>query len=356
MAKNKFDYNRDNQVDAADQQLADMDKDGNRRVSEEERKAYYAEQGKSTTSYTYDADGNIISEQTKTAVIDDQVDISAGDLGYVPAFLKQHKEIRDAIAKAIKYDWTEQQFINYVERETNYGKTHTAAQELFDMRSVDPAYQKEYETSIANKTRDILQAAATAGVSMTNAAAKDFAVKAIRNQLDDTAVRAFVAKGFDVTQKPEEFTGTAADISARLKQYAGDYGVTLTDDQLGPMIRQGLKQPNVDQWLSSKENIFRSQAKTIYGNISDLLDTMTTADVLAPYIGIAAQTLGLNARTMKVTDPRWTKAFQGDNGVMSNEEWMRTLKTDSTYGYSKTQNAKVEASQIAKNFMTLLGG
>lgn len=364
MAKNTFDYNRDNQVDAADQQLADMDTDGNRRVSKSERDKYYQKQGKTVTKYDYDAEGNIIREKTTGGSPPAEQDISAADLGYVPAFLKGKPEIRDAIARAIKYNWTEQQFINFVERETVYGKTHTAAQELFDMRSVDPAYQKDYEVSLNRQKDAILQAARTAGVSVTDQEAADFAKRFVRNGLDESAIRMFIGRKFEMpqptsadgSQETTPLAGDASVISSRIKDYADVYGITLTDVQIGNMVKEGLKQPNVDQWLAGKENVFRTQAKTIYGSISDLLDTMTTKEVLSPYIGIAAQTLGLNANSLKVNDPRWTKAFQGENGPMSNEEWVRTLKTDKTYGYSKTQAAKVEASQIARDILSVLGG
>jgi hypothetical protein len=365
MSENTFDYNRDNQVDAADQQLADMDKDGNRRVSDKERQAYLKKQGKSTTTFEYDSEGNIIKQQTKTNAVDNRADISAADLGYVPAFLKTHTEIRDAVALAIKYDWTEQQFINYVERETTYGRNHTASQELFDMRSVDPAFQKDYEVLLNNKKSNILEAARSAGVSLSDQAAADFARKAVRNNLDDSAVRAFIARQFTMPQPinptngqevSADLTGRASVIESEIKNMANNYGVTVTSDQIGQMVKQGLKEQDTASWLRGKENIFRSQAKTIYKNIAPLLDTMTTAEVLSPYLGMAAETLGLNVRTMKITDPRWTKAFSGDGGPMSNEEWIRTLKTDSTYQYSKTQKAKVEASQMAQSILSVLGG
>ena len=121
-------------------------------------------------------------------------------------------------------------------------------------------------------------------------------------------------------------------------------------------VQEGLRQgANYRTWLEGQKNVFRRQAKNLYPTLADQLDEFTYTDVIDPYMDDAANLLGLTRQSMNTLDPTWATALNGPNGPMSRDEWIRTIKTDSKYGYDRTANARKEAVDLGDELLAAFG-
>ena len=121
-------------------------------------------------------------------------------------------------------------------------------------------------------------------------------------------------------------------------------------------VQEGLRQgANYGTWLEGQKNVYKRQAKNLYPTLSDQLDEFTYTDVIEPYMADAANLLGLNRQQMNTLDPMWATALNGPNGPMSRDEWIRTIRTDSKFGYDRTVNARQEAAQLGDQLLAAFG-
>jgi len=105
----------------------------------------------------------------------------------------------------------------------------------------------------------------------------------------------------------------------------------------------------------------REIAKTRYGHLSDLIDQGVTLDDLsASYKSAASKLLELDPNAIDMSEAQYeiALAYGGENGqkrTMTTGEWERLLRTDSRYGWEKTENAKDEARSLATNIAQAFG-
>jgi hypothetical protein len=105
----------------------------------------------------------------------------------------------------------------------------------------------------------------------------------------------------------------------------------------------------------------REIAKTRYGHLSNLIDQgVTLEDLSASYKSAAAKLLELDLNTIDMSEAQYevALAYGGENGqkrTMTTGEWERLLRTDSRYGWEKTENAKDEARSLATTIAQAFG-
>lgn len=358
-----IDYNKDKQVDSADDVLAVQDANRDGTVTAKEKAAYKQKQGATTTEYKYDAEGNVVSQTTRSeAEAVPEPTISAGQMGYSEAFLKANPDVKSALDLARKYNWTEEQFVRYVESETDFGKRTTDTQALFDIESVG-AKSEEWAKKVADRTALLKQQAVAAGVDLSDQEAAEFAKNAVRSGLTDQDTLAFLSSkftmpGLEAAGAPKAKTpaGEAASMVDEIKQMARSYGITVTDQFIQQKVREGMAQGSGWQsWLEGQRGIFREQAKLLYPTVADKFDQFTLGDILQPYLNDASELLGINIQQMNYDDPMWTTALNGPNGVMNRDEWLRTLRTDKKYGYDGTVKARQEYVALADDLLAAFG-
>lgn len=359
----KIDYNKDRVVDSADDVLAVQDRDKDGVVTSKEKAKYQQDQAATTTEYTYDAKGNITSQTTKGAGKPvPEPTLSASELGYSEAFLKTHPQVSKALDLAIKYNWTEEQFVRYVESETDFGKSTTDAQALFDIESVGTKAE-EWQKKVDDRAAQLKQQAIAAGVQVTDEEIAKFARDSVRSGLTDQDTLAFLSKKFVMPGLEEQGqakaatpAGQAAQMVDEIKSMARSYGITVTDQFIQDKVREGMAQGSGWQtWLEGQRNTFRQQAKLLYPTVADKFDQFTLGDILQPYLNDASELLGINIQQMNYDDPMWTTALNGPNGVMNRDEWLRTLRTDKKYGYDSTVRARQEYVALADDLLAAFG-
>jgi hypothetical protein len=104
----------------------------------------------------------------------------------------------------------------------------------------------------------------------------------------------------------------------------------------------------------------REIAKKRYGHLSDLIDQgVTLEDLAGNYKQTAAKLLevDVNSIDMSAADYEVALTFgeEGKKRAMTTGEWEKLLRTDSRYGWEKTENAKTEARSLANNLAQAFG-
>jgi hypothetical protein len=104
----------------------------------------------------------------------------------------------------------------------------------------------------------------------------------------------------------------------------------------------------------------REIAKQRYGHLADLIDQgVTLEDLAGNYKQTAAKLLEVDPNTidMSTADYEVALAFgeEGKKRAMTTGEWEKLLRTDSRYGWEKTENAKTEARSLANNLAQAFG-
>ena len=151
-------------------------------------------------------------------------------------------------------------------------------------------------------------------------------------------------------------SGTASDIQNQLRTLANSYGIRVTDDLLREKTGEALGQgERWREWVSGQEDFFKQQAKIMYPKAAPMLDNMNLKQISEPYFADAADVLGISAAQMDLLDPKWTGFLNGENGVLSRDEWERVLKTDAKYGWDKTTKARQEYSSLADDLLSAFG-
>lgn len=104
----------------------------------------------------------------------------------------------------------------------------------------------------------------------------------------------------------------------------------------------------------------REIAKKRYGHLSDLIDQgVTLEDLAGNYKQTAAKLLEVDPSTIDMSQGDYEVALsfgeEGKKRAMTTGEWEKLLRTDSRYGWEKTENAKTEARNLANNLAQAFG-
>lgn len=364
----KIDYNKDGEVDSGDDIFAVKDEDGDGKVSDKEETKYRQKRDETSTEYKYNAKGELVESKVSGSgveVPEPGLDFSE----YTKRFLKDKPDVRKAIRLAIEYGWTQEQFNRYIESKTAWGKQTTDAQAAFDLQ-IKGSKGEDLENQIRLKGDEIKRMALSAGVQISDVDAEKYARDAVRSALSNEDIVNWVANKFSMTGQtpaPGEgttvdtpgsgvITGTAANIGDSLRALARSYGLPITDDFLQEKIREGLRQgTGWQEWVEGQRNIFRNQAKTLYPTAANQFDEFTLEEVMTPYLNAASNLLGIPRAQMKLDDPMWNSALNGEGGPMSLDQWMVKLRTDSKYGWDKTTAARQQYAELGDQLLSAFG-
>jgi hypothetical protein len=385
-----YDYNKDTYITASDWDLGkkDANKDGTV-TPQEERKYAKAQQTTTTTTTTK---GGETSSKTQTPPVEEPPPNwsrqQASAAGFTREFLRRNPDIIPLLKKAIENNWTQDEFNSIIKKDTKWGQSTTESERKFDL-----AYYGEDPTTIkktleTNK-QTIQRFASNAGITLSDADLQDFAYKYTRSALTEQDIYEYVASKYGVTPAtpagpdgllpgmgiflptgptgptgatgPAGTTGptvgTASILSDSIRAMARSYGITLTPDTLTAKVKEGLAQgTNWQTWLEGQRNVYRQNAKTMYPPAADRLDEYTLEELLNPYLEDASNMLGIRRENMDITNPMWTTALSNPDGKgMTRDQWLVTLRTDKQYGWSKTLNAKREASDLVSGITRAFG-
>lgn len=105
----------------------------------------------------------------------------------------------------------------------------------------------------------------------------------------------------------------------------------------------------------------RELAKSKYGHLANLIDQGLTMEAITrSYQDEAARLLERDVNDISMADAKYQTAYDfvdesGQKRLMTTGEWVRKLRTDSQYGWDKTENAKQEARQLSASIVQAFG-
>lgn len=105
----------------------------------------------------------------------------------------------------------------------------------------------------------------------------------------------------------------------------------------------------------------RELAKSKYGHLSNLIDQGLTMEAITKsYQEEAARLLERDPNDISMADAKYQTAYDfvdesGQKRLMTTGEWVRKLRTDTQYGWDKTENAKQEARQLSASIVQAFG-
>lgn len=154
-------------------------------------------------------------------------------------------------------------------------------------------------------------------------------------------------------------THGTAKVASQLKEQADAYLVPMDDQS-----RRDWAMKVITGEVQGAEfaDYVKEQAKSLFPSLAAAIDRgVTVTAYAAPYRALAAQALEVAPESINLADPRWRRALDGsrdDKGqpaAMSLSEWERTIKTDGTYGWDRTKQARQQAAQFASSLMEKFG-
>ena len=146
--------------------------------------------------------------------------------------------------------------------------------------------------------------------------------------------------------------------AAKVKQAAGAYYVPLADVTAREWSKKVLSGEVPE---AAFQQYLKDQAKSMFPPLAAAIDAGVTVEQYAdPYKQVAAQTLEVPPEQINFNDPRWSRALMnvdkdGNRTSMTLYDWQALLKTDTSYGYDRTSQARQQAAQMAQQLQETFG-
>lgn len=235
---------------------------------------------------------------------------------------------------------------------TEWWKTHSGPQRLaIEEKLSDPA---QYNAKVEGKFAELGVIMGQVGFTVPEGRLRQIAASAYDMGWNQAEMRAALAAEFDYN--PETGEEDSSRIVADLRAQASDYLVPLSEgtiDQWGRQLIAGTS--TAEDFTAYTKNV----AKGLFAHYATDIDAGRTVKQIAdPFVEMAARDLEMTADQIDLMDPKWRKALELDPETgqpMQPSKWQRLLRSDSSYGWDRTQNAKAEASEFARKIAESFG-
>jgi hypothetical protein len=273
--------------------------------------------------------------------------------GFSTSFLKKNKAVKSLVDKAIKSQWTPDRFIDELKK-TSWWKSRSDSQKRFAALSAEnPA---ELRKQISNAWGKVRNMAARLGIPLSTATVRSMATAWVKNGLDEDQMRDMIGKRYRIgskgTAEQRGTVGIAGAARFALDEMSREYGMTWSRSFLqsaASKVARGRAQ------VSDFESYAREQASLRFKAIAnDIKEGRTVREIIDPYIQVASEELGLPASIFDTNNVKWLKPVSGDH-QFSMDEWVKTIRSDKSYGYDQSQNASRQASVFATQLMSRMG-
>ena len=269
--------------------------------------------------------------------------------------IKNDPQISKLLEDAIKNSWSPEKFQVELEK-TNWWRTTTANARQFEiLETTDPATAR---AQLDNRMAVVRETAQRLGVTLNNESLERIARNAI-------------TLGFELTAQVEDLVGseairTAGGVSQlrygylgnSLRESARKYGVSLSDVTFNEWLNKiAVGSESTETFESYAAQI----ARTLYPTLSSGFDRgLTFGQMTDPYAQVASRILEIPTTQVDFTDPKWAQAFtmkndRGEQVPMSFGEWADYLRTNESFGWEYTDDAKNRAFTVVNRLAELFG-
>jgi len=196
------------------------------------------------------------------------------------------------------------------------------------------------------------------GVSLPPESVQSFARESLRQGMQDAVwkngVGSIIVKGDNLGAIDQLRSGS---VGQTLRKINADYGYDASPDFINKSISNVVT--GTMTTASYRDEVLK-QVKALYGqDVGQLLDQgYTIKDVATPYMNVAEKTLEVDR--VDFSDPKFRAALDftdqsGNRRRMTLAEWESRLRSDSQYGWSKTDQAKNLAREAASTILKAFG-
>ncbi len=266
--------------------------------------------------------------------------------GYMAQLADQVPEIAAILKKAAAENWTVSKF-EYAVQDTNWFKTtsDTERQRMY-LTATDP---QTWRQNLSNATNNVNQLANEMGFGSANLKwAQDMAARAITLGWDEATLREQIARqGSMLTGEGGHLMGSAAELGAKIREAASNYGIPYTDASINAAVASISKGYNT---IADYNALYLQRAKSRYPSLAADLDSgMTVRDIADPYIATMAQTLEISQGDISLSDRNIQRALtnktnEGMNTAQPLWEFEQAVKKDPRW--DSTKNARQDTAAL----------
>lgn len=228
----------------------------------------------------------------------------ASRYGYAAAFFNQDPELFSLITKAVQEQWSADKFkASFIT--TNWYRTHAAPiRTWLEQESRDP---QTAQSQINQQAVKIQNLASKQGVTVSNERSLSMARESLMFGYDEEQLQLAIAAEYHY--QPGQGQGSAATTEMQIRQLAGDYGVDVSNDQIGQWVG-GVIGGRISQ--DNFAGYIRDMAKSKYAALGQYIDQgFTIRQIAAPYVQSYGNILEQGTDTVSMNDPLIQRALQG---------------------------------------------
>jgi hypothetical protein len=250
--------------------------------------------------------------------------------------------------------------INAKLQNTDYFKTTTPDARAYDaLRAVDPAAANQRAVLVQ---RQIADASANLGISLPsdgtmNSQGFQFFINAVRNNWSADEIKYQLlaqVKGLNAGMG-----GEVGNNAAQIKNLFNDYGVPLSDAQT---MDYAMKLGQGAETTDGIKGYAIQAAQSLFPSLTTQLHQgYTVRQIADPYLQMLQQETGVDPTTVNLTDPKYMGFLNqvdpktGQRTVMPLDSALAKIRTDPTYGYDTTGQARQAASQLTSQLASKFG-
>ena len=269
--------------------------------------------------------------------------------------IKNDPQISKLLEDAIKLGYSDAKFQAELEKTDWWRKTTANARQFQVLETTDPATAR---AQLDNRIALVRETAQRMGVTLAATSLESIARNAIN-------------LGFDLTAQVEDLVGSEAIRSAggvsqlrfgyvgnSIRESARKFGVALSDTTFNEWVNKiAVGAESTETFESYAQQISR----TLYPSLAAGYDRgLTFAQLTDPYAQQASRILEIPASQVDFTDPKWAQAFtmkdeKGNPTQMSYGEWADYLRTNPSFGWEYTDDAKNRAYTVVNRLAELFG-
>jgi len=262
----------------------------------------------------------------------------ATQYGYAEGFFRADPELWALFQKAVKAQWSATKFQGEFMKTAWYRSRQASIRQWADLEIRDPA---EMEAKIGGRVADLADQFSQMGVEIDQETLRDLATQSLKFSWSNAQLQNVLADY--VQYAPGQTGGSIASMEAHIKDLAYQYGVSVTDEQVGDWIKGFVSQKYTDDNIS---DFVRDAAKSKYAGLAPQLDTgRTTRDIAGQHIAEMSRLLEMDPGSISLDDPILANALQGTIDPRTNMavpqtvfEMSQAVKKDSRW--LKTKNAR----------------
>lgn len=253
-------------------------------------------------------------------------------------------QLLSLFAEGMSKQMTSAQFQGFILASDWHRNTPPSARQWLSTQLLEPARAAQLK---AQTSTQVQQIGTTVGVPLTTQQVDFLSQAALQEGWNATEIqRRIISQSAQAKLQPGQILAT----QGQLQQTASSYGIPISTNTLGTWARQI---NDGSQTTAGFQSYAAQQAKLAFPTLAKQIDSgLTVKQIGDPYAQIAGQTLGIDPNTVDWSQPKWQKALQAQDaqgnitGPMDHLSWEKTIRTDPTYGYSRSEQGQTDAYSL----------